>query len=157
MGRFLEERSVEVKKIDALKAGVAVIILNEENQVLLQKRADVGLWGIPSGHVEIGETVSEAAMREVKEETNLDVRIEKLIGIYSDPDSQVFNYPKGKVVHFITTCFLAEITGGELQCNSDESLEIKFFSQDNLPDDLLTMHPQWLEDALSKKEAAFIR
>jgi ADP-ribose pyrophosphatase YjhB (NUDIX family) len=157
MDRFLEERSFEVKKIDALKAGVAVIILNEENQVLLQKRADVGLWGIPSGHVEIGETVSEAAMREVKEETNLDVRIEKLIGIYSDPDSQVFNYPNGKVVHFITTCFLAEITGGELKCNSDESLEIKFFSQDNLPDDLLTMHPQWLEDALSKKEAAFIR
>jgi ADP-ribose pyrophosphatase YjhB (NUDIX family) len=157
MGRFLEERSFEVKKIDALKAGVAVIILNEENQVLLQKRADVGLWGIPSGHVEIGETVSEAAMREVKEETNLDVRIEKLIGIYSDPDSQVFHYPNGKVVHFITTCFLAKITGGELKCNSDESLEIKFFSQDNLPDDLLTMHPQWLEDALSKKEAAFIR
>src|SRR5699024_9877020 len=73
-----------------------------------------------------------------------------------DPDSQVFNYPNGKVVHFITTCFLAEITGGELKCNSDESLEIKFFGRDNLPEDLLTMHPQWLEDALSKKEASFI-
>lgn len=146
-----------MKKIDDLKAGVAVIILNQENQVLLQKRADVGLWGIPSGHVEIGETVSEAIMREVKEETNLDIRIEKLIGVYSDPDSQVFNYPNGKAVHFITTCFLAEITKGELKCNSDESLEIKFFGQDNLPEDLLTMHPQWLEDALSKKEAAFIR
>ncbi|MCM3744437.1 NUDIX domain-containing protein [Sporosarcina luteola] len=146
-----------MKKIDDVKAGVAVIILNEENQVLLQKRADVGLWGIPSGHVEIGETVSEAVMREVKEETNLDVRIQKLIGVYSDPASQVFNYPNGKVVHFITTCFLAEIIGGELTCNSDESLEIKFFGQDNLPEDLLTMHPQWLEDALSKKEAAFIR
>lgn len=115
------------------------------------------MWGIPSGHVEIGETVSEAAVREVKEETNLDVKIEKLIGVYSDPTSQVFNYPNGKVVHFITTCFLAEITGGELTCNSDESLEIKFFDQDNLPEDLLTMHPQWLEDALSEKEAAFIR
>src|SRR5690625_6124685 len=79
-------------------------------------------------------------MREVKEETNLDIRIEKLIGVYSDPDSQVFNYPNGKVVHFITTCFLAEITGGELKCNSDESLEIKFFGRDNLPEDLLTMH-----------------
>lgn len=154
---FLKKGVFDLKKIDDLKAGVAVIILNEENQVLLQKRADVGLWGIPSGHVEIGETVSEAVIREVKEETNLDIRIEKLIGVYSDPDSQVFNYPNGKVVHFITTCFLAKIIGGELTCNSDESLEIKFFSQDNLPEDLLTMHPQWLEDALSKKEAAFIR
>lgn len=75
-----------MKRIDDLKAGVAVIILNEENQVLLQKRSDVGLWGIPSGHIEIGETVSEAAIREIKEETNLDIRIKKLIGVYSEPD-----------------------------------------------------------------------
>lgn len=146
-----------MKRIDELKAGVAVIILNEENQVLLQKRADVGLWGIPSGHIEIGETVSEAAMREVKEETNLEIRIKKLIGVYSDPNSQVFTYPNGNVVHFITTCFLAEITGGELKCNSDESLEIKFFGQQNLPQDLLKMHPRWLKDALAKREMAFIR
>lgn len=146
-----------MKRIDELKAGVAVIILNEESQVLLQKRADVGLWGIPSGHIEIGETVSEAAIREVKEETNLDIRIKKLIGVYSDPNSQVFAYPNGKIVHFITTCFLAEITDGELRCNSEESLEIKFFGQQNLPQNLLKMHPRWLKDALAKREIAFIR
>ncbi|WP_166000658.1 NUDIX domain-containing protein [Bacillus sp. Cs-700] len=146
-----------MEKINELKAGVAVIILNEKNQVLLQKRADVALWGIPSGHVEIGETVSEAAIREVKEETNLDIKINKLIGVYSDPHSQVFVYPNGNVVHFVTTCFLAEITGGELRCNSDESLEVKFFGQETLPHDLLRMHPRWLKDALAKKEMAFIR
>ncbi|OIJ20155.1 DNA mismatch repair protein MutT [Anaerobacillus alkalidiazotrophicus] len=146
-----------MERIDELKAGVAIIILNEENQILLQKRADVGLWGIPSGHVEIGETVSETAIREVKEETNLDIKIKKLIGVYSDPNSQVFVYPSGKVVHFITTCFLAEITGGELRCNSDESLEIKFFEIQNLPHDLLKMHPRWLKDALANREMAFIR
>lgn len=63
--------------IDSLKAGIAVIILNEKNQVLLQKRADVQLWGIPSGHIEVGETVTEAVIREIKEETNLDVNIKK--------------------------------------------------------------------------------
>lgn len=146
-----------MKSIDELKAGVAVIILNEEKQVLLQKRADVELWGIPSGHIEIGETVSEAAIREVKEETNLDIRIKKLIGVYSEPDSQVFAYPNGKVVHFITTCFLAEITAGEPSCNSDESLEIKFFDPENLPKDLLKMHPNWLKDALENRDLAFIR
>jgi len=146
-----------MKRIDEIKAGVAIIILNDENQVLLQKRADVGLWGIPSGHIEKGETVSEAAIREVKEETNLDIRITKLIGVYSDPSSQVFTYPSGKVVHFITTCFLAEITGGELRCNLDESLEIKFFKLQKLPHVLLKMHPQWLKDAIAKKELAFIR
>lgn len=146
-----------MKRIDDIKAGVAIIILNEKKQVLLQKRADVGLWGIPSGHVEIGETVSEAAIREVKEETNLDVRIKKLIGVYSDPNSQVFAYPNGKVVHFITTCFVAEITGGKLRCNSSESLEIKFFEHHKLPQDLLKMHPLWLSDALADQELAFIR
>ncbi|MFC0469137.1 NUDIX domain-containing protein [Halalkalibacter kiskunsagensis] len=146
-----------MKRINDLKAGVAVIILNEEKQILLQKRSDVGLWGIPSGHIEIGETVSEAAIREVKEETNLDIRIKKLIGVYSDPNSQVFAYPNGKVVHFITTCFLAEITGGDLRCNSSESLEIKFFEPQNLPQDLLKMHPLWLKDALANRELAFIR
>ncbi|MRX74350.1 NUDIX domain-containing protein [Bacillus lacus] len=144
-------------RIDDLKAGVAVIILNEAKQVLLQKRSDVGKWGIPSGHIEIGETVAEAAIREVKEETNLDIEIKKLIGVYSDPHSQVFSYPNGKIVHFITNCFLADITGGELRCNSSESLEIKFFEQHNLPKDLLRMHPQWLTDALADKDLAFIR
>ncbi|ADU29199.1 NUDIX domain-containing protein [Evansella cellulosilytica] len=146
-----------MERIDELKAAVAVVIFNEKNQVLLQKRADVGLWGIPSGHVEIGETVSEAAIREVKEETSLDIKIIKLIGIYSDPLTQVFTYPNGKVVHFITTCFLAKITGGEPRCHSEESLEIKFFGQESLPDDLLNMHPRWLDDALEKRGIAFIR
>lgn len=146
-----------MRNIDEIKAGIAVIVFNEKNQVLLQKRIDVGLWGIPSGHIEIGETVSEAAIREMKEETNLDIRIKKLIGVYSDPLSQVFAYPNGKVVHFITTCFLAEITGGELICNSNESLDIKFFDLQNLPENLLNMHPKWLEDALAEKEMAFIR
>lgn len=146
-----------MKNVDSLKAGVAVVILNEQNQVLLQKRADVRLWGIPSGHVEIGETVAEAAIREVKEETNLEVKITKLIGVYSDPDSQVFAYPNGSTVHFITTCFLAEIKGGILQRNSSESVDVKFFSPNSLPHDLLKMHPEWLNDALTKSEAAFIR
>ncbi|MBP1933639.1 ADP-ribose pyrophosphatase YjhB (NUDIX family) [Ammoniphilus resinae] len=98
-----------MERIDDIKAGGAVIILNKKNGVLLQIRSEVGLWGIPLGHIEIGETVSEAAIRQVKEETNLDIRIKKLIGVYSAPNSQLFAYPNGKVVHFITTCFLLKL------------------------------------------------
>ncbi|MFB6467829.1 NUDIX domain-containing protein [Cytobacillus sp. Hz8] len=146
-----------MNQIDEIKAGIAVIIFNEKKQVLLQKRADVGLWGIPSGHIEIGETVSEAAIREVKEETNLEIEIIKLIGVYSEPASQVFNYPNGKTVHFITTCFLAEVKGGNLKCNSNESLDLRYFGLEELPHNLLSMHPSWLKDALSKRKMAFIR
>ncbi|MBM7604068.1 8-oxo-dGTP pyrophosphatase MutT (NUDIX family) [Metabacillus crassostreae] len=137
--------------------GVAVIIFDEDGRVLLQKRTDVGLWGIPSGHVEPGETVEQAAKREVFEETGYDISIERLIGVYSDPTSQIFHYPNGKVVHFITTYFLAKITGGHLSIDPVESLDVAFFPVNKLPKGLVTMHPKWLEDALSSEEKAFIR
>jgi ADP-ribose pyrophosphatase YjhB (NUDIX family) len=144
-------------KIDDIRPGVAVIIMDEEKRVLLQKRSDVGLWGIPSGHVEPGETVAEAAIREVQEETNLQIHILKLVGVYSEPNSQVFKYPNGKTVHFITTCFLAEVIGGQLRCNSSESLDVRFFPITDLPSGLLDMHPKWLDDALANKNWSFIR
>ena len=146
-----------MRLIDEIRPGVAVIVMDERGRVLLQKRADVGLWGLPSGHVGPGETVAEAAIREIKEETNLNIRIKKLIGVYSEPESQIFEYPNGKTIHFVTVCFLAEIIDGELLCNLAESLDVQFFSPDNLPKGLLKMHPRWLKDALANQDAAFIR
>ncbi|GAB7388297.1 NUDIX domain-containing protein [Bacillaceae bacterium] len=146
-----------MQQIDEIRPGVAVIIFDEQNRVLLQKRADVRLWGIPSGHVEPGETVEEAAIREVREETGLYIQITRLIGVYSDPESQVFHYPDGRAVHFITICFEGKIIGGAMSCSSPETMELRFFCKDNLPSNLLPMHPRWLEDALAKNEAAFIR
>lgn len=146
-----------MKKIDSIRPGVAVIIFDECNRVLLQKRADVNLWGIPSGHVEPGETVTQAATREVWEETGLDVSVIRLIGVYSEPDSQVFDYPDGRCVHFVTVCFEARVKGGELKPQCSETLELCYFSPDKLPDNLLFMHPRWLEDALARQEIPFVR
>lgn len=138
-------------------AGVAAVVLDRDRMVLLVKRADNDLWGLPSGRVEPGETVEEAVRREVAEETGLEVRVERLIGVYSDPASQVFAYPSGEVVHFITCCFQCEVTGGELQPDGVEALEAGFFRTDDLPQRLLTMHPEWLADALREEAPAFIR
>lgn len=146
-----------MRKNIQIRPGVAVIIFDENNRVLLQKRADVGLWGIPSGHVEPGETVANAAIREVWEETGLHVMLTRLIGIYSDPQSQTFYYPDGRNIHFVTTCFEAEITGGKLSTNCSETLALRYFAHAELPSNLLSMHPQWLEDALAKESKAFIR
>lgn len=142
--------------IDDIRPGVAVILL-ENGHVLLQKRADVRCWGIPSGHVEPGETVEQAAIREVREETGLHVRIQRLIGVYSDPQSQLFQYPNGKNIHFITTCFAAKTLSGKLTFDRRESEDVRFFPVNALPPDLLGMHPQWLNDALSEERHAFIR
>ncbi|EJP6471060.1 NUDIX domain-containing protein [Clostridium botulinum] len=129
--------------------GVAIVIFNNKKQILLQKRSDVKLWGIPSGHVEPGETVTNAAIREVFEETRLHVEIVRFIGVYSDPKSQIFEYPDGRITHFVTCCFEAKIIGGDISCESSETLDLKFFSIDKLPIDILKMHPNWLKDALS--------
>ncbi|AJD30817.1 MULTISPECIES: NUDIX domain-containing protein [Clostridium] len=129
--------------------GVAIVIFNDKKQVLLQKRSDVCLWGIPSGHVEPGETVTNAAIREVFEETGLHVEVIRFIGVYSDPKSQIFEYPDGRVTHFVTCCFQARIVGGEISCESPETLDLKFFSIDELPTNIVKMHPDWLKDALS--------
>lgn len=98
-----------------MKAGVAGIIIKESSSVLLMKRADNGLWGIPSGHVEPGETVEQAIIREIEEETGLVVKVSKMIGVYSDPSSQTFIYPDGRVSHFITNCFQCDVIGGTLK------------------------------------------
>lgn len=146
-----------IEGIDNICPGVAIIIFDENKRVLLQKRADVGLWGIPSGHVEPGESIKEAAIREIWEETGLDISVVRLIGIYSDPKSQVFKYPNGVTTHFITTYFEGKVVGGQISCSSTETLDLCYFPIDELPEDILTMHPQWLRDALCNQEAPFIR
>lgn len=142
---------------DHIKAGVAGIIFDKTQRVLLMKRADNGLWGIPSGHVEPGETVEEAIIREISEETGLKVKVNRLIGVYSDPVSQVFSYPNGKVSHFITTCFECEVVGGTLIRENEETLDVNYFDLNHLPENLLRMHPRWLKDALEKEQISYIR
>jgi 8-oxo-dGTP pyrophosphatase MutT (NUDIX family) len=142
---------------EKVEAGVAGIIFDNKQRVLLIKRKDNGLWGIPSGHVEPGETVEEAIIREIWEETGLRVKVTRLIGIYSDPVSQVFSYPNGEVSQFITTCFECEVVGGTLNRESEEALDVDYFDLNRLPEDLIRMHPRWLKDALEKKSLSYIR
>ncbi len=66
--------------------GVCVVINDEQGKIVFIKRNDLPVWDLPGGHVEEGESLVEAAIREVKEETGLDVRITRLVGIYSRPN-----------------------------------------------------------------------
>ncbi|MFD3157018.1 NUDIX domain-containing protein [Haloimpatiens sp. FM7330] len=145
-----------MKKIKDICPAAAVIIFDDKNNVLLQKRADVDLWGIPSGHFEPGETITNTAVREVFEETGLNIKVVRLIGVYSDPKTQVFEYPDGRVTHFVTCCFEGKIIGGNISNDSPETLDIKFFPVNNLPKNILRMHPMWLKDALSE-EGPYVR
>lgn len=120
-------------KFVLLQDGAAAIIVNKDGQILLQSRADRDKWGVPGGCQELGERFEDTVIREVKEETNLDVTEDnsELIGIISG-NSRRNEYPNGDVVINNTALYCVRNYSGELKWDS-ESKEMKFFDLDNLP------------------------
>ena len=117
-----------------LQDGAAAIIVNSEGQILLQSRADRDKWGLPGGCQELGERFQDTVLREVKEETNLDVKEEdlELIDIVSGA-SRRNDYPNGDVVINNTALYCIRKYSGKLKWDS-ESKNMKFFDLDNLPE-----------------------
>jgi ADP-ribose pyrophosphatase YjhB (NUDIX family) len=146
----------DASKATQLRAAVAAIVPDAEGRILLQRRSDNGLWGLPGGSVEIGESVRQAIVREVREETGLAVEVVRLIGVYSDPTFQVVRYPDDMVVHYVSILFACRISGGALQ-TCEETLDLQFFDPTDLPMDVLPMHRIRIEDAVADRPAAFIR
>jgi len=139
-----------------IRPGVSAIIVTGEG-LLLERRADNRLWGLPGGGVEPGESVREAIVREVREETGLDVTPGRLIGVYSAPEShQIVTYPDGNVIHYVSTSFECRIVGGALVCG-EESLELAWFDPERLPADMVPMHRIRIHDALVHQVEAFVR
>lgn len=105
---------------------VDTIIIND-NKVVLIKRLNnpyENHWAIPGGFVEYGEKVEDAAVREAKEETGLDIELTKLVGVYSDPNRD----PRG---HTVTVAYTAKIIGGTLKSDSDAK-DARFIEIDEL-------------------------
>lgn len=128
------------------------IIFDDENRLLLQKRADCEKWGFLGGMVEFGESVEEAAVREVREESGLDVEIASLYGVYSKYYAEFTNGDKAQpIVHL----FKAKIIGGELIDKNDETLELKFFDLDKIPPLFCKQHQDALDDIISGREYVY--
>ncbi|MEX2702524.1 MAG: NUDIX domain-containing protein [Candidatus Baldrarchaeota archaeon] len=122
---------------------VDAIIKTNDDKVVLVKRKNPpykGWWALPGGIVEYGETVEEAVKREVKEETGLEVEIEKLVNVYSDPNRD----PRG---HFISICFLCRRVGGTLEAATDAA-EVSVFPLKEVRNLKLAFdHKKMLKDA----------
>ncbi|HOO56145.1 MAG TPA: NUDIX hydrolase [bacterium] len=104
------------------------IILHEGKIVLVERGNEPfkGKWALPGGFVEIGEKVEQAAVREAKEETGLDVELLALLGVYSDPERD----PRG---HTCSVVYIARSTGGELRAD-DDAADVKLIDPDDNPD-----------------------
>ncbi len=135
------------------KIAVNALVFNEKGEVLLAKRTDNGLWCIPGGHMELGETVAQAGLRELEEETGLQAEVVRLVGIYSDTDGSL-HYAQGREWHTVRVSLLCRATGGELRL-SGETSELKYFPVDSLPS-MITDHPRRIMDALEGLSEAVI-
>src|SRR5699024_5267913 len=105
---------------------------------------------LPTGHVEPGETVSAAVVRELGEETGLVVCIERLVGLYSNPATQVLTLTDGRVEHFVSACFMCSPGAGSLRRKAEEVIDAGFFSPDDLPAPRVEGHVAWIRAALIK-------
>lgn len=134
-----------------VRVGVGVIVLDSRGWILLEKRSDCGMWGLPGGRIEPGESVTEAAVREVKEETGLNVEITRLLGVYSEPESHIVTFlDNGDVVHLVDILLEAKIISGELSISS-ESEALHFFNPTALPSDIVPPALAPLQDFLQGK------
>jgi 8-oxo-dGTP diphosphatase len=120
-------------------------VLLEGNELLLiQRKHDPfkGLWALPGGFVEYGETTEEAILREMKEETGLIVRIGELVGVYSDPNRD----PRG---HTVSIVYLVERIRGT-PCGGDDAVIAQFFNYESLPA-LAFDHHKIINDVLRRR------
>lgn len=116
----------------------ATVVILDAGRVLLLQRQDFKTWALPGGSVEVGESAAQAAIREVREETGLDVVLTRLIGLYSMP-------------HWIgnthSAIFAARVSGGTLHPQASEAQRVAYIPTDDLPPHLNWWHHQAIRDA----------
>ncbi|MEV8310036.1 NUDIX domain-containing protein [Streptomyces flavidovirens] len=142
-------------KPNSLVVAASAVVTDDAGRILLQRRRDNDLWALPGGGMDMGDSLPGTAVREVREETGLDVEITGLVGTYTDP-RHVIAYSDGEVRRQFNVCFTARVTGGTLAV-SDESTELRFVPSAEL--DSLPMHHTQrlrLQHFLEKRSAPYL-
>ena len=145
----------EAPKANSLVVAVGAVVRNNDGEVLLIERTDNGLWALPGGAQEIGESVTDAVRREVREETGIEVEVTGLTGIYSDP-AHVIAYDDGEVRQEFSLCFAARAISGSLRPSS-ESRQARWVAPDQVSG--LNIHPSMrlrIQHGLSEQSAPYI-
>jgi ADP-ribose pyrophosphatase YjhB (NUDIX family) len=128
-----------------MAVSIAVI---RDGKILLTKREDFEIWCLPGGIVDENESLAEAAIREVREETGAIVEINSLVGIYSR---------LGGMRDEHAVIFRGIQTGGELRIQKGETIEVAYLPFDNLPEEILLGHKRRILDAIQNRQGIVVR
>ncbi|MGV3464174.1 MAG: NUDIX hydrolase [Heyndrickxia sp.] len=118
-----------------IMAGACVIVIDKENRILLQLRKDNNCWAIAGGALELGESLEQAAKRELLEETGLVAQNLTLFNVFSGEDFY-YKYPHGDEVYNVVTAYLCTEFTGELRGQESEVQDLQFFYFNELPPNL---------------------
>ncbi|MGW3976163.1 NUDIX hydrolase [Streptomyces mirabilis] len=122
---------------NSLVPAASTVVVDDSGRILLQRRSDNGMWALPGGAMNIGESLPDCAVRETREETGYDVEITGIVGTYTNP-RHVFAYDDGEVRQEFSICFLARPVAGQLAV-SEESTDVRWFRPEEV--DALPMLP----------------
>ncbi|NUR70109.1 MAG: NUDIX domain-containing protein [Hamadaea sp.] len=112
-----------------LLPSVSAVVVNDAGEILFGQRSDSGQWSLPAGAVDPGEQPADAIVREVFEETGVEIVVERLAGVAMHP----VVYPNGDQCEYLNVWFRCRAVGGEARVNDDESLDVAWFRPDDLP------------------------
>ena len=135
MSNYIMDLRKVVGHAPLLQAGASIIIENENGQVLLEKRTDNHQWGYAGGSIELGETVEEAAKRELFEEMGLVADEMELFYINSGEETH-YIYPNGDEVYNVEIIYICRKYHGTIKRQEEEVEELKFFDVDDIPEDI---------------------
>jgi ADP-ribose pyrophosphatase YjhB (NUDIX family) len=127
----------EAPAANSMVPSVNVVIENDAGEILLIRRSDNGNWALPGGAIDIGESMTEAAVRETREETGIDCQITGLVGIYTDPKHIILYTSNGEARQEFSILLKGRAVGGVLT-TSNESTQVEWVPSASLTD--LPMH-----------------
>jgi ADP-ribose pyrophosphatase YjhB (NUDIX family) len=153
MSRYFASDPTELR----LSVSAVVRRASGAHEILLMRRSDNGHWGLPGGYVELGESVSQAVVREVREETGFGIDLGRLVGVYSEPARQVIEYPDGRRVQAVNLCFEAVARERGQPTTPDETLDTGFYALDALPEPFVPIHAVRVADAAQGERETRIR
>ncbi|MYL50666.1 NUDIX domain-containing protein [Halobacillus litoralis] len=147
---YVEDLRAIIGHRPVILVGSVVIILDREGRILLQERTSPqGVWGLPGGLMELGESTEQVAKREAFEETGLEVDDLQLLNVYSGAD-QFSRAPNGDEFYVVTTAYFTKVYRGNYNFDPVETVQVKFFEFHDLPEKMIGSHRKMIEDYRQK-------